>query len=108
MNQPIVIIPGKPELRRGKVAAKNPDACLQKLVKAWKVKMQLQGLPQTQFCLMRIARPHQHVERSPMVLQQIGGDMPADVSGGPGQEYRHVAPFVPVLMVSPLLSTSAS
>jgi hypothetical protein len=43
-----------------------------------------------------------------VVLQQISGDMSAYVSGRTGQEYRHVAPFVPVLTVSPLLSLSAS
>jgi hypothetical protein len=41
-----------------------------------------------------------------VLFQQIGGDMPADVSGGPGQEYRHVAPFVPVLMVSPFSASA--
>ena len=70
--------------------------------------MQLQRMPQTHFRLVRIARPHQYVQRSPVLFQKIGGDVRADVSGGPGQEYRHVAPFVPVLMVSPLLSASAS
>ena len=32
-----------------------------------------------------------------MLLQQVGGDVRADVSGRSGQEYRHVAPLVPVL-----------
>jgi hypothetical protein len=36
-----------------------------------------------------------------MLLEQIGGHMRADVSGPTGQEYRHVAPFVPVFMHSP-------
>src|ERR1700722_17827106 len=106
MNQAIVVIPRQPELSIGEIAAKDPDARLQILVEAREVQMELQGVPQTQFPLVGIARPHQHIQGSPMVLQQVGSDMAADVSGGPGQEYRHVAPFVPVLTVSPLLSTS--
>ena len=70
--------------------------------------MQLQRLPQAHFGFVRIARAHQHIQRGAVVLQQISGDMSADVSGRAGQEYRHVAPFVPVLTVSPLLSVSAS
>jgi hypothetical protein len=34
-------------------------------------------------------------------LEKIGGDVRADVSGRSGQENRHVAPLVPVLMVGP-------
>jgi len=70
--------------------------------------MQLQAAPQPTLRFLWIARPHQQIQRGAVPFKQIGGDMRADVSGGPGQEYRHVAPFVPVLIVSPLLSASAS
>jgi hypothetical protein len=41
---------------------------------------------------LRIARPHQQIERGTMAFEKIGGDVCADVSGRSGQEYRHVAP----------------
>jgi hypothetical protein len=34
-----------------------------------------------------------------VLFKEIGGDVRADVSGRSGQENRHVAPLVPVLMV---------
>jgi hypothetical protein len=36
-----------------------------------------------------------------MLVEQISGDMRADVPGPTGQENRHVAPFVPVFTASP-------
>jgi hypothetical protein len=36
-----------------------------------------------------------------VILQKVRGNVRADVSGRTGQEYRHVAPLVPVLTVSP-------
>jgi hypothetical protein len=41
-----------------------------------------------------------------MPFQQIGGDVRADISGRAGQEYRHVAPSVPVFTASPLSGAS--
>jgi len=108
VDQAIVIIPRQTELSPRQVSAKDSDPRLQIFVEPWEVQMQLQRMPQAHLRLVRISRPYQHVQRSSVLLQQIGGDVPADVSSGPGQEYRHVAPFVPVLMVSPLLSASAS
>jgi hypothetical protein len=36
-----------------------------------------------------------------MLLQEISGDVRANVSGSTRQEYCHVAPFVPVFIASP-------
>jgi hypothetical protein len=41
-----------------------------------------------------------------VALKEIGGDMRADVSGRSGQEYRHVAPLVPVFTASPVAGVS--
>ena len=68
--------------------------------------MQLQRAPQAPLRFLRITRPHQHVQRGAVAFQQIGGDMRADVSGRSGQEYRHVAPLVPVFTASPLAGAS--
>ena len=54
--------------------------------------MQLQALPQTARGFLRISGADQQIQRSAVLLQQVGGDMGADVSGGTSQEYRHVAP----------------
>ena len=68
--------------------------------------MHLPGTPQAQLRLLRVARPHEDVQRGAVAFEKIGGDMCADVSGRSGQEYRHVAPLVPVFTVSPLAGAS--
>ena len=68
--------------------------------------MQLQCAPQPQLRFLRITRPHQHIQSSAMPFQQIRGNVRTDVSGRPGQEYRHVAPSVPVFTASPLAGAS--
>jgi len=108
VNQSIVIVPTQAEVRIGNIPAKDPDSCLQILIETRKAHVQLQGLPQAYFGFVRVARADQHIQRGAVVLQKISGNMSADVSGRAGQEYRHVAPFVPVLTVSPPLSVSAS
>src|ERR1022692_1047826 len=59
-------------------------------------------MPETEFRLLRGAAAHQQIQLRVMLLQQIGGHMRANVTGPTGQEYRHVAPFVPVLIASPI------
>ena len=108
VHQAIVVILRQPELRRGQIAAKNSHPRLQVFIEAREVQVQLQRLPQTHLGFVSIARPDQQVQRSAVPFQQIGGDMRADVSGRTGQEYRHVAPFVPVLTVSPCRPLRAS
>ena len=66
-------------------------------VEAREIHVQLQRLPQAACGLLRIARADQQIQRGAVSLQQVGGDVRADVSGGTGQEYRHVAPLVPVV-----------
>jgi hypothetical protein len=39
-------------------------------------------------------------------FEKIGGNVRADVPGRPGQEYRHVAPLVPVFTASPFAGAS--
>ena len=78
-------------------------------VEAREIQMQLQGLPQADCGFLRIAGANQQVQRSAVSLQQVGGDMRADVSGGTGQEYRHVASVgVPGLPTVAPFSGSAS
>jgi len=53
-----------------------------------------------------IAGPHQQVQGGAVPLQKVGGYVRADVSGRSSQEYRHVAPLVPVFTASPLAGAS--
>ncbi len=105
VHQSIVIRALQPKLRRRQVAPKNPYLCLKKFVKRRKRQMQLQSLPQTQLRLARIARAHQHIQHCIVLAQQICRNMRADVAGRSGQEYRHVAPFVPVF-IAPFFSAA--
>src|SRR5271170_6582957 len=108
MQQAIVVVPRQSKLRAGEVSAKNSHSRLQVLVKPGKIQVQLQCLPEANFGLMSIARADQQIQRRSMLFQKIGGDVCADVSGRPGQEYRHVAPLVPVRTVSASFSALAS
>ncbi len=108
VNQPVVCIAIESELRRREVADKNSDARLQVFVKARKVHVQLHGLPQANFRVMRVFTAHQQVESCALLVEKIGRHMGADVSGGTGQEYRHVAPLVPVGTVSAPLGASGA
>src|SRR6476660_3188901 len=101
VDQPVVVVFAPSEARRGEVAAEDPHAGLEMLIKSREVQMQLQSLPQACRSLLRVAGTNQQVQRRAVLLQQVGGDMGADVSGRTGQEYRHVAPLVPVLTTSP-------
>ncbi len=106
VHQPVVFIAIQAEARRSQVSAKNPHLGLQVLEEPRKIQVQLQRTPQAQLRLLRIARPHQHVQGGAVPFQQIGSNVRADVSGRPGQEYRHVAPSVPVFTASPLAGAS--
>ena len=107
VDQAVVVVIGEAKVRRGQVAAKDPHARLKVFVESREIQMQLQGLPQAARGFLRIAGAHQQVQRSAVLLQQVGGDVRADVSGGTSQEYRHVAPLVPVLTTSPFSGTAA-
>ena len=107
VDQAVIIVRGKAELRRCQVAAKDPHARLEIFVEARKLQMELQRLPQPGCGFLGITGAHQYVERSAVLLQQVGRDMRANVSGRTGQEYRQVAPFVPVLTTSPFSGTVA-
>ena len=107
VNQAVIIVCGEGKVRRGEITAKNPHASLKMLVKLRKIQVQLQTLPQSESRILLIAGTDQQIQRSAVLLQQIGGDVCADVSSGTGQENRHVAPFVPVLMISPFSGTAS-
>ncbi len=107
VNQAIVIVVGEAKVRRSQVAAKNSHPGLEVFVESRELQMQLQRLPQPARRFLRIAGANQQVQRSAVLLQQVGGDVRADVSGGTGQEYRHVAPLVPVLTTSPFSGTAS-
>ena len=81
MDQAVVIIGGEPKALAGKITAENPYASLKVLVKNLEIQMQLQATPQPVLGFMRITRPHQQVQRCAVFIQQIGGDMCADISG---------------------------
>src|SRR5438477_11853889 len=70
------------------------------LVEVREIQVQLQRAPQPQLCFLRITRAHQQVQGGAMSVQQISGNVRADVYGRAGQKYRHVAPLVPVFTVS--------
>ena len=100
VNQTIVVVAVQAELRRREVPRKNPDAGLEILVEAWEVHVQLHSVPQAERGFLRVFPAHQHVQGRAMRVQQVGRDMRANVARRSGQEYRHVAPFVPVFTVS--------
>src|SRR5208282_1847809 len=91
----------EPELRRREIAAKNPYLRLQVFIEFRERQVQLQSLPKPQLRITRIASAHQQIQGRVILLQQIRGDMGADVPGPTGQEYCHVAPFVPFFKASP-------
>ena len=81
MDQAVVIVCTESEARSGQVAAKNSNSRLKEFIKMGEIHVQLKGLPQAQFSLMRIARADQQVQRPTMPLQKIAGDVCANVSG---------------------------
>src|SRR6185369_15527448 len=87
MDQTIVIFLVKTELLVCKITAIYANAGLQVFVKSLEIEMQLQRVPEALFRLVRIFSAHQHVNRGAEILQQVGGNMRADVSGRAGQEY---------------------
>ena len=102
VDQAIVIVIGEAKVRCSQITAKDPHTGLEMLIKSRKLEVQLQGLPQTARGFLLVAGTHQQVQRGAVLLQQVRGDVCADVSGGTSQEYRHVAPLVPVLTMSAL------
>src|SRR5882762_9082222 len=106
VNQPVIIVMTESEPRGCQISGKNSYSCLHIFIKEREVEVQLQRLPQPQLGFAQVTRPHQKVQGSAVILQQIGGDMRSDVAGRPGQEYRHVAPLVPVFTVSPFVGAS--
>ena len=106
VHQAVVLVATQAETGRSQVSAENAYSSLKKLVEARKLQVQLQRLPEAQFGIARVASPHQQVQRGTVALQQVGGDVRPDVSGRAGQEYRHVAPLVPVLTASPFAGAS--
>ena len=106
VNQPVIIVGTESEPRGCQVSAKHSYSGLHVFIKEGKVEVKLQRLPQPQLGFAQVTRPHQKVQGSAVILQQIGGHMGSDVAGRPGQEYRHVAPLVPVFAVSPFAGVS--
>src|SRR5207248_114690 len=106
MHEAIVLVAAQAKSRRSQVSTKDTDLGLQILKEARKIQVQLQGAPKTQLRFLWIASSHKYVQRGCVSIQQISGNVRADVSGRTGQEYRHVAPSVPVLTASPLAGAS--
>ena len=106
VHQAIVFVASQPETRSCQITAEDANLGLQVLVETGEFQVQLQAAPEPELSFLRVARAHQYVERCPVIREKIGGDMGADVSGRSGQEYRHVAPLVPVLTAWPLLGAS--
>ena len=106
VNEAIILIAAETETGRGQVPAKDTHLGLEIFKEARKFQMQLQGTPQAELRFLRITRSHEQVQGRAVAFQQIGRHVSADVSGGPGQEYRHVAPLVPVFTASPFAGAS--
>ena len=106
VDEPVIIVGTESESRGCQVSAKNSYSGLYIFIEQRKVEVKLQRLPQTQLGLAQVTRPHQKVQGSAVILHQIGGHVRSDVAGRPGQEYRHVAPLVPVFAVSPFASAN--
>ena len=108
VDEPVVSIAVQTKLRSRQIANKNSNARLQMLVEAREVHVQLHGLPQSHFGITRIFAAYQQIQARSVLVEEIGRRMSAYVSGRTGQEYRHVAPFVPVETVSaPLFDSTA-
>jgi len=84
VNESIVIACFEPKLGRGQITAKDPNARLQIFVESGKWQVQLQGLPEPQFGVTRIAAADQQIQGRVMLLEQIRSDVRADVSGPTG------------------------
>ena len=54
--------------------------------------MQLEGAPQALLRFLRVTGADQQIQRCSMTSEKIGGDMPADIAGRPGQKDGHGAP----------------
>src|ERR1700733_1272862 len=96
VDKPVIFIAIQSKTGQREIAAENPDSRLHVFEEAREFQMQLQTLPEPQLRFLWIFRAHQHVQSCAVILQQVGGDVRANVSGSPGYEYRHVTPFVPV------------
>ena len=108
VDQSVVVGGLKPELRRREISTKYPDFSLQVIVKLGKRHVQLKSMPKPQFGIAPITSAHQQIQGGVVPFQQIGGDMRPYVPGPTGQEYCHVAPFVPVFMASPFSVITSS
>ena len=102
-----LFIIGEAELRAGQIAAEDSDTRMKVVMETREIHVQLQTLPQPQFGFVLGLGPDQQIKRILVAIEKIGGDMSADVSGRAGQEYRHVAPSVPVLTASPLVGVNS-
>ena len=97
VNEAVVVVPAQPELRRSDIAAEDANPGLEMLVEARKIHVQLQPVPEPNARLPpRLCARTSTFKRSAMCIQQIGGHVRANVACRTGQEYRHVAPLVPV------------
>ena len=100
LDQLAVFVVGQTKLCPGEIAAENFYARMQTIEEAGEIHVQLKRLPQAPFGFALVLGANQQIQRVFVAIQKIGGDVSADVSGRAGQEYRHVAPLVPVLTVS--------
>src|SRR5579864_8628951 len=106
MHQAIVLVAAQAKTWLGEIADKDSHFGLQVFVEARELEVQLERTPEAHLRVGKIAGAHQHVQGGAITFQQIGSDVRADVSGRTGQEYRHVAPLVPVFTASPLAGAS--
>ena len=81
VHQAIIFVAAQTKPWVSQVSAEDAHLGLQVLEETRKIQVQLQSAPQAQLRFLRIARAHQHVQSSAMCIQQIGGNMRADISG---------------------------
>ena len=106
VHEPIVLIAVQTETGDRDVSAEHTDLGLQMLVETRKIHVELECAPQPELRFLLVAGADEQVQRGAVSVKKVGGDVCADVSGRSGQEYRHVAPLVPVFTASPLTGAS--
>src|SRR5712672_2085335 len=89
MTESVVTILIQTEARIRQVSKKNPELRLQVFVESPERHVQLHCVPQPNLRVVRIASPHQHIQRRFMLLQQISGNMRADITRSPSKKDCH-------------------
>ena len=80
MNEPVVVIAVQAELPSRQIAGENAYSRLQVLVELWKLQVQLHRTPKPHRRFLRVLAPNQQIQAGAMSVQQVGGDVRANVA----------------------------